>query len=132
MAAALPHLEQGLGGAADRDGSFLLGRALLASGRPADAVPKLQASLQATGSTPDAEISLALGAALFGMGADVRLTSLLRRSGPVLAVAAVSTLFVAGVSLVTNYRDEFNQQVQAGGVDGLIKALAAKNASGVK
>ncbi|HVO90468.1 MAG TPA: ABC transporter substrate-binding protein [Casimicrobiaceae bacterium] len=34
---------------------------------------------------------------------------------------------VGGVSLVTNYRDEFNAQVQSGGVDGLIKALAAKN-----
>jgi uncharacterized membrane protein YadS len=41
----------------------------------------------------------ALGAALFGMGAGVRLASLVRRSGPVLAVAAASTLFVAGVSL---------------------------------
>ena len=37
---------------------------------------------------------------------------------------------VGGVSLVTNYRDEFTQQVQAGGVDGLIKSLAAKNGGG--
>ena len=37
---------------------------------------------------------------------------------------------VGGVSLVTNYRDEFTQQVQSGGVDGLIKSLAAKNAGG--
>ena len=36
---------------------------------------------------------------------------------------------IGGVSLVTNYRDEFNQQVQSGGVDGLIKSLAAKNAA---
>ena len=34
---------------------------------------------------------------------------------------------VAGVSLVTNYRDEFNEQVKAGGVDGLIKVLVDKN-----
>ena len=34
---------------------------------------------------------------------------------------------VAGVSLVTNYRDEFNAQIQAGGVDGLLKTLVAKN-----
>jgi len=34
---------------------------------------------------------------------------------------------VAGVSLVTNYRDEFNDAVRASGVDGLIKALTAKN-----
>jgi uncharacterized integral membrane protein (TIGR00698 family) len=40
-----------------------------------------------------------LGAALFGMGAGVRLSSLVRGTGPVLLVATVSTLFVAGVSL---------------------------------
>jgi phospholipid transport system substrate-binding protein len=34
---------------------------------------------------------------------------------------------VAGVSLVTNYRDEFNDVVKKSGVDGLIKALADKN-----
>jgi phospholipid transport system substrate-binding protein len=34
---------------------------------------------------------------------------------------------VAGVSLVTNYRDEFNEQIKAGGVDGLIKSLVDKN-----
>ena len=35
---------------------------------------------------------------------------------------------VAGVSLVTNYRDEFNDTVRSSGVDGLIKALQTKNA----
>ena len=39
-------------------------------------------------------------------------------------------VIVGGVSLVTNYRDEFTQQIQAGGIDGLIKTLAAKNAGG--
>jgi phospholipid transport system substrate-binding protein len=39
-------------------------------------------------------------------------------------------VIVGGVSLVTNYRDEFTREVQAGGVDGLIKALAAKNGGG--
>jgi phospholipid transport system substrate-binding protein len=34
---------------------------------------------------------------------------------------------VGGVSLVTNYRDEFNQQIKTGGVEGLLKTLAAKN-----
>ena len=34
---------------------------------------------------------------------------------------------VGGVSLVSNYRDEFNEQVKAGGVEGLIKTLADKN-----
>jgi phospholipid transport system substrate-binding protein len=37
---------------------------------------------------------------------------------------------VGGVSLVTNYRDEFNAQVQNGGVDGLIRTLADKNKGG--
>jgi phospholipid transport system substrate-binding protein len=36
-------------------------------------------------------------------------------------------VIVAGVSLVTNYRDEFNAQIQSGGVDGLIKTLADRN-----
>ena len=34
---------------------------------------------------------------------------------------------VGGVSLVTNYRDEFTAEIQRGGIDGLIKALEAKN-----
>jgi phospholipid transport system substrate-binding protein len=38
---------------------------------------------------------------------------------------------VAGVSLVTNYRDEFNDMVKKSGVDGLIKALADKNKEAV-
>jgi phospholipid transport system substrate-binding protein len=37
-------------------------------------------------------------------------------------------VIVGGVSLVTNYRDEFTEQVRSGGIDGLIRALAAKNA----
>ncbi len=37
----------------------------------------------------------------------------------------VYDVIVAGVSLVTNYRDEFNEQVKSGGVDGLIKSLVA-------
>jgi len=39
----------------------------------------------------------------------------------------VYDVIVAGVSLVTNYRDTFNQEVRANGVDGLIKMLADKN-----
>jgi phospholipid transport system substrate-binding protein len=34
---------------------------------------------------------------------------------------------VGGISLVTNYRDEFNEQIKSGGIDGLIKTLVAKN-----
>ena len=44
----------------------------------------------------------------------------------------VYDVIVGGVSLVTNYRDEFNAQIQSGGIDGLIKALAAKNGSAAK
>lgn len=36
-------------------------------------------------------------------------------------------VIVGGVSLVTNYRDEFNEQVKAAGIDGLIRTLADKN-----
>ena len=36
-------------------------------------------------------------------------------------------VIVAGVSLVTNYRDEFNGAIKAGGVDGLIATLADRN-----
>jgi phospholipid transport system substrate-binding protein len=36
-------------------------------------------------------------------------------------------VIVAGVSLVTNYRDEFNDVVKSSGVDGLVKTLAQKN-----
>ena len=35
----------------------------------------------------------------------------------------VYDVIVGGVSLVTNYRDEFNEQIKSGGVDGLIKTL---------
>jgi len=36
-------------------------------------------------------------------------------------------VIVGGVSLVTNYRDEFNEEIKSGGVDGLIQALANRN-----
>lgn len=36
---------------------------------------------------------------------------------------------VAGISLVTNYRDQFAQEVRSGGIDGLIATLVAKNRS---
>jgi phospholipid transport system substrate-binding protein len=34
---------------------------------------------------------------------------------------------VGGVSLVTNYRDEFNGEIGKGGIDGLIKTLSDRN-----
>lgn len=42
----------------------------------------------------------------------------------------VYDIAVAGVSLVTNYRSSFAQEVSAGGIDGLIGSLRAKNKSG--
>ena len=39
----------------------------------------------------------------------------------------VYDIIVGGVSLVTNYRDEFSEQIKSGGIDGLIKTLQAKN-----
>jgi phospholipid transport system substrate-binding protein len=36
-------------------------------------------------------------------------------------------VIVGGVSLVTSYRDQFKQEISAGGIDGLIKSLQAKN-----
>ena len=41
-------------------------------------------------------------------------------------------VIVGGVSLVTNYRDEFSEQIRAGGIDGLVKTLAAKNGGAAK
>jgi len=39
----------------------------------------------------------------------------------------VYDITVAGISLVTSYRDSFSEMVRDGGVDGLIKALEQKN-----
>lgn len=39
----------------------------------------------------------------------------------------VYDVIVAGVSLVTNYRDTFTQEVRANGIDGLIQMLSNKN-----
>lgn len=41
----------------------------------------------------------------------------------------VFDVVVAGISLVTNYRDQFGQEVRSGGIDGLIAAIATKNKS---
>ena len=39
----------------------------------------------------------------------------------------VYDVIVAGVSLVTNYRDTFAQEVRATGIDGLVQMIASKN-----
>jgi phospholipid transport system substrate-binding protein len=41
----------------------------------------------------------------------------------------VYDMTVAGISLVTNYRDQFGQEVRNGGIDGLIATITAKNKS---
>jgi phospholipid transport system substrate-binding protein len=41
----------------------------------------------------------------------------------------VYDVVVAGISLVTNYRDQFSQEIRSAGVDGLIATVAAKNKS---
>lgn len=41
----------------------------------------------------------------------------------------VYDVVVAGVSLVTNYRSSFASEIRSNGIDGLIKALEAKNAA---
>ena len=42
----------------------------------------------------------------------------------------VYDISVAAVSLVTNYRSSFTQEISAGGIDGLIGTLHAKNSGG--
>jgi phospholipid transport system substrate-binding protein len=44
----------------------------------------------------------------------------------------VIDVLVDGVSLVTNYRSAFNDQIKKDGVDGLIKGLAARNSANAK
>ncbi|MDX9707869.1 MAG: ABC transporter substrate-binding protein [Azospira sp.] len=39
----------------------------------------------------------------------------------------VYDVVVAGISLVTNYRDSFAQEIRASGIEGLIASIAAKN-----
>lgn len=39
----------------------------------------------------------------------------------------VYDVVLAGVSMITNYRESFNQEIRANGIDGLIKVLAEKN-----
>lgn len=63
-------------------------------------------ALRSTGILPESALGVAeqlqtvtLGAALFGMGTGVHLASMLRGSGPILLVSAISTLVVASVSL---------------------------------
>lgn len=41
----------------------------------------------------------------------------------------VYDVVVAGISLVTNYREQFGQEVRNGGIDGLIQTIANKNKS---
>ncbi|HKX69312.1 MAG TPA: putative sulfate exporter family transporter [Intrasporangium sp.] len=63
-------------------------------------------ALRSTGLVPEAVLGgianvqvAALGAALFGMGCSVKVASLLRRSGAVMVVSTLGTLFIGAVSL---------------------------------
>lgn len=49
-------------------------------------------------------------------------------SAPASGSWKVYDVVVAGVSLVTNYREQFTQEVRLGGIDGLIKSLQKRNA----
>jgi uncharacterized integral membrane protein (TIGR00698 family) len=72
-------------------------------------------ALRSTGLLPEAVIGqithlqvAALGAALFGMGCSVKIASLVRRSGALMVVATLGTLFItsvtlAGILLVTGH-----------------------------
>jgi phospholipid transport system substrate-binding protein len=71
---------------------------------------------------------------------DVEVQSLVKRaSGPPVAIDTsfektdngwkVYNVKVEGISLVENYRNTFNTEIQKSGVDGLIKSLADKNRS---
>jgi phospholipid transport system substrate-binding protein len=74
---------------------------------------------------------------------DVTVQSMIKQpSGPPVAVDyamektgnawKVYNIKVEGVSLVENYRNTFNSEIQKSGVDGLIKSLADKNKSAQK
>ena len=62
-----------------------------------------------------------------GAGKNIDLDYYLEKSG---AGWKVYDIEVGGISLVTNYRDFFASEVRNNGIDGLIKALQAKNKSG--
>lgn len=69
-------------------------------------------------------------------------TKILQKGGQPLAVNyslareaetwKVYDIVIEGVSLVTNYRGQFSQEVRQNGLDSLIKKLAEKNAAAVK
>jgi phospholipid transport system substrate-binding protein len=59
-------------------------------------------------------------------GKPVQLDYYLEKSGKAWKVYDIE---VGGVSLVTNYRSTFSQEIRAGGVDGLIRTLQEKNKS---
>ena len=57
----------------------------------------------------------------------VKVDDVLTRGGP--QGWSVIDIIIEGVSLVTNYRGQFASEIKSNGMDGLIKALAAKNKS---
>ena len=61
-------------------------------------------------------------------GKPVQLDYYLERNGKVWKVYDIE---VGGISLVTNYRSTFAQEIRTGGIDGLIRTLQEKNKSAV-
>ncbi len=67
-------------------------------------------------------------------------TAVLQQGGPAIPIDysmekmesgwKVYDVVIDGASLVTTYRGSFNDQIQKGGIDGLIKSLKDRNASG--
>lgn len=60
-------------------------------------------------------------------GKPIQLDYYLEKQNPAWKVYDIE---VGGISLVTNYRESFGQEVRNGGIDGLIKSLQTKNKSG--
>lgn len=60
-------------------------------------------------------------------GKDITLDYYLEKVGPAWKVYDIE---VGGISLVTNYRSSFTQEIRKNGIDGLIKTLQTKNKSG--
>ena len=66
-------------------------------------------------------------------------TSVIQQGGPPIPIDytmektdggwKVYDVVIDGASLVTTYRGSFNDQIQKGGIDGLVKTLAERNRS---
>lgn len=69
---------------------------------------------------------------VYGKGDPFQLDYRLEKTPGVGAGWSIFDLNVLGVWLVENYRTQFNKEINAGGIDGLIASLAARNKTNVK